>query len=75
MRRDEIKQQKDYYRKRMITGYENSLKEGITISNEDVKKISNNFELGAFVRSKFNEKQNMLESEIIRLKKELNSEE
>lgn len=74
MRNEELKRERNYYRKQLIEGYEKSLNEGVLISVEDIKKISNNFELGAFVRKKLDEKQENIKTELLRLKTEHKAE-
>lgn len=65
---DEKEAEKKYYRKTIIESFEKSLKDGILISLEDIEGKPNNYELGEFVRKKFNEKQEYIKKQIEKLK-------
>lgn len=60
--------EKNYYKKTILESYEKSLKDGIVITLEDIDGKPNNYELGEFVRKKFNEKQEYIKKQIENLK-------
>ncbi len=60
--------EKNYYKKTILESYENSLKDGIVITLEDIEGKPNNYELGEFVRKKFNQKQEYIKKQIENLK-------
>lgn len=65
---DEREAEKKYYRKTIIESFEKSLKDGITISAEEIESKPNNYELGEWVRKQWNRKQEYIKSQIEVLK-------